>query len=266
MLFKRKKHKEISLLVPFRADDEHRQRNWDWLRTYWESALPEAEIVMGHDRKKHLPFSKTAAVNDAAKKAHGKYFVILDADAYLDPEAIRQCVRRMRRAERSGRRLWFVPYRRLWRLTPASTEFLLSTDPECLRVYFAPHDCEGTEGSLHGRRFGAMCQVMPREAFYAAGGMDTRFRGWGGEDVSFVRAVDTLWAKHKTADFDIYHLYHNKIGTDWRDRAWKGQTDRRVNEHLATQYDKASYQIQDMQELVKGHGKRFLFVFWRRNK
>ena len=263
---KRKPRVEISLLVPFRADDEGRQRNWDWLRRYWESALPEAEIVIGHDRKKHLPFSKTAAVNNAAKRAKGKYFVILDADAYLDPESIRECVRRMKRAERRGHRLWFIPYRRLWRLTPESTEFLLSTDPECLRVYFSPHDCEDSTGSLHGRRFGAMCQVMPREAFYAAGGMDTRFRGWGGEDVSFVRAVDTMWAKHKTTDYDIFHLFHSKIGHDWRDRAWKGQTSRRVNEQLATRYDAAAYQTDAMTALVQEKNKPFLFIFWKKRK
>lgn len=266
MSFGRKRDKEISLLVPFRADDEGRQRNWDWLRLYWSAALPEAEIVEGHDRKRNAPFSKTAAVNNAAKRAKGRFFVILDADAYLDPESIREAVRRMKRAERRGHRLWFVPYRRLWRLTEESTQFLLSTDPRELRVYFNPWDCEGTEGSLHGRRFGAMCQIMPREAFFAAGGMDTRFRGWGGEDVSFVRAVDTLWSKHKTTDFDIFHLHHNKIGHDWRDRAWKGQKDRRVNENLATQYDKANHSKEEMKDLVRGHSIAFRWMFWKRLK
>jgi len=56
------------------------------LRNYWEEMLPEAEIIIGRDPKLRLPFSKTYAVNAAAKKAHGKYFVILDADAYLDPK------------------------------------------------------------------------------------------------------------------------------------------------------------------------------------
>jgi GT2 family glycosyltransferase len=254
-------HKEISLLVPFRADDEGRQRNWDWLRAYWETLLPEAEIIIGRDPKWRLPFSKTYAVNHAAKRAHGKYFVILDADAYLDVEAIRLAVARMKKAERNGHRLWFVPYRRLWRLTRETTEELLEGPPVVPRHY-CRDEVGDFKGSLHGRRFGAMCQVMPRDAYFAAGGMDPRFRGWGGEDVSFVRAVDTMWGRHKTLDYDIYHLHHEKIGDDWRTRVWRGQTSARVNEHLASRYDRANYQTDVMQSLINEFRLRKLF-FWR---
>lgn len=267
MRFRKKKHhKKISLLVPFRADDEGRQRNWDWLRKYWAEELPEAEIVIGKDRRH--PFSKTVAVNHAAKRAHGDFFVIMDADTFINPIAIRASILKIEAAARRGQKVWFIPYRRLWRLTPTATQFVLSN-----RVLIAPYlwllgcaeNFENPTGSLFGRRFGAMCQVMSREAFFAAGGMDPRFRGWGGEDVSFVRAVDTLWGKHKTVDYDIFHLHHEKIGTDWRDRVWQGQTKTRVNEGLASRYDKANRQQHVMEDLVREHSHiRSRFFFWKR--
>ena len=260
LLRRKKYHKKISLLVPFRADDEGRQRNWDWLRQYWEHELPEAEIVIGKDRK--YPFSKTTAVNYAAKRARGKYFVILDADAFVRGSAIREAVHRIERAERDGHRLWFVPYRRLWRLTETATERLISSPPDCPPRYFGGCDVTGMEGSHHGRRFGAMAQVMPREAFFVAGGMDPRFRGWGGEDVSFVRAVDTLWAKHKTIDATLYHLHHEKIGSDWRNRVWRGQDRARVNENMATRYDRANNQYDKMRELTAEYQRPTLVQLW----
>ena len=258
----RKKRPKISLLVPFRADDAGRQRNWDWLRHYWQCQLPDAEIVIGKDRGH--PFSKTAAVNHAAKHAKGKFFVILDADAYLDPVSITTAVAKIERAERHGHRLWFIPYRVLYRLTEEATNDLLFWGHPCLPYQsFDDGDILSQEGSHHGRRFGAMAQVMPREAFFAAGGMDPRFRGWGGEDVSFVRAVDTMWGKHKTIDGDIYHLYHQKIGTDWRDRIWKDQRRPRVNENLASRYDRANNQTETMQSLINEFKERRIW-WWKR--
>lgn len=261
-IFRRHRRRpRISLLVPFRADDAGRQRNWDWLKRYWQYHLPDAEIVIGKDRGH--PFSKTAAVNHAAKRAKGDYFVILDADAYLSANSIKLAVSRIERAARSGHRLWYIPYRYLFRLTPEATRELLEGCPQWPFRGF--DDCEifSQEGSAHGRRFGAMCMVMPREAFFAAGGMDPRFRGWGGEDVSFVRAVDTMWGKHKTIDADIYHLYHQKIGTDWRDRVWLGQHRPRINEGLATRYDKANNQQQLMADLIQEFKVKRIW-WWRR--
>jgi predicted glycosyltransferase involved in capsule biosynthesis len=259
-MFWRRRKPLVSILVPFRADDEHRQRNWDWLRQYWESHMPlDFEIVMGKDRR--YPFSKTAAVNDAARKSRGRIFVILDADAFLDIDHILMAVYRIQKAEREGHRLWFVPYRRLFRLTERATERLLARSPEDPFIYFAHTDVHSQEGSHHGRRFGAMAQVMPREAFYAAGGMDPRFRGWGGEDVSFVRAVDTMWAKHKTIDGAVFHLHHEKLGTDWRTRVWRGQRTPRINENLASRYDRANNQFEAMGDLIAEFAKRW-YRFW----
>ena len=70
---------------------------------------------------------------------------------------------------------------------------------------------ESMQGSGYGHWFAAMCLMLPREAFFTVGGMDPRFRGWGGEDVSFMHAVDTLWGKHKTGHNDIMHFWHGKI-------------------------------------------------------
>lgn len=251
---------QISLLVPFRADDEGRLRNWLWLKSFWRYHLPEAELVMGRDKK--YPFSKTAAVNYAAKRAKGRIFVIMDADAYIDPRFIMEAVSRIERAERHGHRLWYVPYRYLFRLTPQATEELLREWSGWV-YQFTDEDVLSQEGSHHGRRFGAMCQVMPREAFFAAGGMDPRFRGWGGEDVSFVRAVDTMWAKHKTIDGAIYHLFHEKIGRDWRDRVWRGQHRPRINENLASRYDRANNQTEKMADLI-GEFKRRRLWRWKK--
>src|SRR5277367_702374 len=93
----------ISILVPARltASDEQRVKNWEWLKKHWKAHLPGAEVIVGLDPDADkLPFSKSAAVNNAAARAHGDIFIIIDADAHISPESIIYCAEEIRSAER----------------------------------------------------------------------------------------------------------------------------------------------------------------------
>ena len=243
----RRRGKGISLLVPFTpgvADD--RDRIWAWLKQYWKHNLPGCQVVMGTDPSVHsatepgLPFSKTAAVNAAAKLATGDVFVIIDADAYVPPDLIRYAVSEIREARTTGRRLWFVPYRHFYRVNQESTERVLTSDPRN-PWHFAepPDDADIVEGGrvseAFGHHFGAMITIMPRLAFEEVGGMDPRFRSWGAEDVSFLRAVDTIYGSHKTINRTVFHLCHGTIGGGL-DRKWKGQAEAHPFGGLGSRY------------------------------
>lgn len=235
-----RREERISLLVPFRSDDGERDLVWRWLRRYWVWEMPSAEIVMGTDNGQI--FSKSAAVNDAAKRANGDIFAILDADAYLYGHQIETAARHIREAKLEGRNLWYIPYRRLWRLTRRASLAVRESDPRFparIPVPPPPYLVEGAHGSAHGHWFGAMCQVMPREAFWTVNGMDERFRGWGGEDSSLVRAVDTMWGRHKTIPGAVFHLWHARQGTD-HFRQWAGQPEgEQANSTLSSRYGEA---------------------------
>lgn len=241
----------ISLLVPFRTDGDHREMVWRWLTTYWRNEMPDVELIIGRDYG--TPFSKSVAVNDAASRATGDIFVIIDADCYIRGDIIYESADRIRAARDDGNRLWLIPYRRIYRLTEFFSAVIMNSDPrQPVRVPDPPFDwmIESTEGTGHGHRYGALIQVMPREAFEEVGGMDPRFRGWGGEDVSFMRAVDTLWGRHKTLDHAVNHLWHPKLGDKWPTREWAGQDRPRVNDGLASRYNMATGDYARMRKLV----------------
>jgi len=245
---------QISLLVPFRASasSPHRTRLWSWLRTYWQYELPDAEVVIGTST--NPSFSKTEALNDAAKKAHGRIFVLLDSDAYLRGDTILRAARAIEESARRGQNRWFIPYRRLYRLVEASTELILNSDPKWpVRLPSPPaaEDVESMTTATYGHHFGAMVQIMPREAFESVGGMDPRFEGWGGEDVAFVRAVDTLFGKHKTLNAEVLHLWHPSIGHNASNKMWEGQNRPGMNGHLASRYHRATGDPQRMRALVE---------------
>jgi len=271
LMFRRKGH-GVSILVPFHCPDEHNQRakNWRWLKRYWECQLPGAEIVVGRDRiselDSRLPFSKSSAVNDAASRASGDVFVIVDADGYIPADSVMDCVEQIRKARKKGHRLWFVPYRHFYRLTKEASQLILQSQP-CDPYQFScppPPDCIlDTSGSQLGHWYGAGIQIMPREAFEEVGGWDPRFRGWGGEDHAAMRAVDTLYWRHKTLPGQLLHIWHPMLrpqGTDdwvhWRERVWANQTSSGANDELAGKYYGATGDAKRMRKLVEA-GRNF---------
>lgn len=256
----RKRHPEISLIVPFRDDGEHRAEVWRWLKKYWEWNLPNAEIIIGTDHR--TPFSKSAAINKAARKARGKIFIICDADAYMDAGALKACADEVLAAVKARDRLWMMPYNCLYRLNRLATLAVLGTDP--VEPYFLPHpvpedwlEDTGPQNDpntrTYGHRYGAMIMVMPREAFFLVNGFDARMRGWGSEDVSMLRALDTLYCQHHVAANDLCHMWHVRPGNDYATRKWVGQGWSPANSRLAQRYYAATGEVAYMRSLCDEH-------------
>jgi hypothetical protein len=249
----RRRRRRISLLVPFREEPGAPERAavWDWLQVYWSYELPEAELVVGTNDD--MPFSKTKAINAAARASSGDVFVILDSDCFFRGEIIQQCADRIRAAQRESNPLWFTPYRHIYRLTEERTRMIIESRPyNPVRVPSPPPPwwVESTLGSMHGHRYGALIQILPRVAFEMVGGMDERFSGWGGEDVSFLRALDTLYSPHKSVEADALHLWHPKTGTSEEERMWEGQSSPQSNYRLASRYNQATGDRARMRKLV----------------
>lgn len=242
---------KISLLIPVsKSNSDVRKRTLKWLLKYWKYELPAAEVVMGYSNSKI--FCKGEALNNAAAKATGKVLVIIDADAYIQGSVITNCADLI--LENLNNHLWFVPYRNLYRLNKNITQAVLHSDPsDPFRVSNPPApeyiDTTGSN-SNYGHRYGAMIMMFPREALTTVGSFDTRFKGWGGEDVALLRALDTLYGKHKTSNNAIMHLWHPVIGDSYKTRMWQGQDKPNPNTKLAMEYHRATRHPDKMRALV----------------
>jgi hypothetical protein len=96
--------------------------------------------------------------------------------------------------------------------------------------------------------------------------MDPRFRGWGSEDVSFMRALDTIYAQHELGDNDVVHLWHERPGISWATRRWVGQPDVVANSRLGQRYAMATSEPGFMRALTSEyeHPRDVLKPWWRR--
>jgi glycosyltransferase involved in cell wall biosynthesis len=252
----------ISIIIPFRAPktDYRRRLNLDWLLRYWTVQLPGAEVIVSDDPHVNGAFSKSAAVNAGVYRSTGDILVIVDADGYIDADAVVHCADEIRKEAARGRRLWFVPYRKFYRLNEAASDLLLSSDPADPCMFSNPPDPERIQGDADpnvGHWYGAMAQILSRTAYNIVGGWDERFRGWGGEDHAAMRATDTLYWHHKSLPDQVLHLWHPQIGPQgtaswihWKERMWEGQSTAAVNDKLSWRYYHAMGNKKRMRKLV----------------
>src|SRR5258708_12100217 len=174
---------KITLLVPFQADNPHRAKVWQWLMRYWKHELPEAELIVCTDDSR--PFCKTAALNRGFGNAKGDIIVLLDADCYIRGKVIRDCADKIRSSRRRGIPLWYVPYRRFYRLNETASKRLIASDPpDPVRVPDPPayDDVEQPATVSAGHWWVALFPLLPHEEFAILLGSYDLFNAWSVTD------------------------------------------------------------------------------------
>lgn len=223
----------VSILIPFRSDNGPREAAFRWVLKFYEKVLPNAEIcIEGCDT--HL-FSKSKAVNNAAKKATGDIFVIADADMIYDPKCITLSIPLLKN------NAWVIPYTQVIDISQKSTQNLLAVEP----VWPINMKLESTKRTP--RTIGGL-NVVPRRNFEAIGGWDESFIGWGGADDAFCFAMDTLCGKYARLEMDLFHLWHEPLKA-------KGNPNYNSNFALMKRYHQAYGNVKAMKQIINARKK-----------
>jgi predicted glycosyltransferase involved in capsule biosynthesis len=214
----------VSILIPFRSNGD-RDQQLAWLKDRWSSLFPEAEIIIEADDGND-PFSKTMAVNNCYKKATSDILVLMDADCWIDPELIKKAAEDIRSKKIS----WARPCHDVYKLTKEFTFDLIKTSPTS-GIALNDKSYSGITKAV-----GFVC-VFSRDQFEKVGGMDTRFRGWGGEDNAWNVMLDNMFGKAEDGVGIGYHLWHPTPRNAEGLKQWKNQTGR--NNSIVREYNKA---------------------------
>ena len=124
-------------------------------------------------------WSKGEAAADAVSRSTADPLVICDADLLVHPEVLAEAI------TLAGSLV--IPFNRVLNLSDDGTRV------EKVRERFA---------------WAGGCWVLSRDSYEAVGGVDPRFREWGGEDEAFCRAVECLVGPLTLLEGDAWHLWH----------------------------------------------------------
>jgi len=189
----------IAVLMPVGLTDEWRGRAFEFVRDWYAKHFPDLPLFVGRCSGE---WSKGAAVADAAEQADQHTpdlagYVLADADSFMfDPATLRRAVDLITKDTP-----WVVPHTHVYRLCERETARLEENPGLTPRLghvartpYTGPH--------------GGGITVLSRAAWLEVDGIDPRFLGWGGEDVAFGWALETLCGDPVRLPGRLVHLWH----------------------------------------------------------
>lgn len=233
---------DVSILIPWKPDGSDRDYIFSWIHSRLRWAFPWGEVITGHNNED--PFNRSAARNDAFRKASGDVVIFADADTTLgDTSLYHEAVTIV--AEDPSK--WVIPYaeNRYYNMARGASHEIMST-PSWVKI----DDPDDENAWEHKITSWAGALVMHRSAFEAVNGYDERFHGWGGEDNAFQYSMDTLVSPHIRLDGACYHLWHPRGEADFDQPDWP------ENKELLKRYERARGSPSRMKRLVDEDDRR----------
>jgi len=186
-------------------------------------------------------WTKGDAVDDLVDGTDSEGVVVHDADVLVSPEALSRSMLAV-----AAGAPWSMPHGMVYRLNRQAT----------MQLY---GEGLGEIRALHARSLAHPAHVAPpgggivclsRGAYDLSGGIDPRFVGFGGDDISWARALDTLVGPCWALDAPMWHLFHPR--TPRR----PGNRGSEENEALAARYGDAAGHPLLMADLIAEHRAR----------
>jgi len=204
-----------AIILPFNGNSE-RWEQAQFVESYYQTTFPGIETVYGWDDSP--VWCKGKAIANGLLKTDAEVLAIIDADLLVNPELLTEAIWQ---AFDTGQLV--IPFNRVLNLSP---------DGEVERIRERFYWAGG-------------CWVIRRDVYESVGGVDTRFKGWGGEDESFCNAIYTLIGPLIILPGDAWHLWHS-------DNPVKRQWKRTPNYILWQRYRAAKCKPEKMRDLVEG--------------
>jgi len=200
----------LSIIIPHYAGDKTRNRNLEYILTYYHQINPEAQIIVAEQKTNSVvpgfvdhiyienehPFSRSLGFNEGVRHADGDVFLLVDNDCIVNEDLLREFV--------SGTQYAYldmvIPFAYLYDLSEEETKAGIVKD------------VIGGGEKRDRQSFGG-ATLITKTAYRKVGGFDPQFFGWGMEDNAFYEKCRVLLTVYRAEDFRLYHLNHTREGS-----------------------------------------------------
>jgi hypothetical protein len=188
----------VAVVIPTStAGDDWRARALDYVRRFYETNHRRWPIVLGEPASGEWSKGAAVAAGIAQLPDDVDVLVLADADSYIPtPATLVEAVHLIA----NGTAEWVVPHRLVYRLRESETVRAYETGKPAR----LGHTCR----TPYAGPAGGGITVLTRRAFDTVAGIDARYKGWGGEDVSFGWALETLVHPEHRLVGSLVHLWH----------------------------------------------------------
>lgn len=181
---------KVIAAIPYRPDNGQRTRIWSHLQhDFWPHTNAKIKLSWHTDG----PFNRAKAINKALDCAW-HVAIIADSDTWVPLGQLAQAVYLA-----STNSKLVAAFTEVHELNPVTTERLMSmrmTTLDTERVRTKPLE---TQSSM---------LAIGRDLWNRVGGMDERFKGWGGEDNAFWKACTLHGGEPLRVNGPAYHMWH----------------------------------------------------------
>lgn len=187
----------IAVLMPSGITDEWRARARVYVEQWYRRHFEHAELITG-ECPPGSEWSKGEAIADAFSRTSAEVLVLADADSFmLDPGHLRIALDLVQHAGHP----FAVPHSKVYRLRADETTRIEDAPELAPRLGY-------TARPVYEGPIGGGITVVSRSAFELVRGIDRRFLGWGGEDLAFGWALQTLAGAGPRLEGRLVHLWH----------------------------------------------------------
>lgn len=223
----------IAALMPSGITDEWRARARVYVEQWYRRHFPDVELVTGSCAAAG-EWSKGEAIADAYARTSADVLVLADADSFmLDPGHLRTAIDLVQHAGHP----YAVPHSKVYRLRADETTRIEDAPELAPRLGY-------TARPVYEGPIGGGITVVSRSAFELVRGIDRRFLGWGGEDLAFGWALQTLAGDGPRLEGRLVHLWHPHPAPNLRGSP--------ASEELVAQYREARGVARRMAAVVAG--------------
>lgn len=198
------------VVIPWRSSGVDRLRNLRLVLDHLSSVLPEYPVLLSDDPS-FEGFSRAGARNAGvmtASRIGARAVVVCDADTLVEASPVRAAV------DSCSDGVLHLPF------------------TECHLL-----NSSGVTSEVVGEATGGVL-VLEVESWFAAGGQDTRFVGWGFEDIAFRVSADTLLGPTVRHPGRIKCLHHKSDRNPYSDSYLSGLD--RCNSYTDARWDRNS--------------------------